>query len=61
MEECRTCELAVYCFTEESSWVFRTLEEMREKKAAMARCPLNARGKGRSEARVGKKEGGCGS
>ena len=44
MEECRKCELAVYCFTEESSWVFRTLEEMREKKAAMACCPFNVGG-----------------
>ena len=38
--DCETCELAVYCFSDESTWVFRTKEEMREKLKRIAACPV---------------------
>jgi hypothetical protein len=41
MKECRECELATYCYSESSTWVFRTKEEMQEKQAAMSACPLH--------------------
>ncbi len=40
MNECKDCELAVYCFTESTSWIFRTKEEMNEKLEEMAKCPI---------------------
>jgi|GEM_PF-750921 hypothetical protein len=40
MNNCKECELAVYCYSEPSSWMFRTMEEMREKQQKMAACPL---------------------
>ncbi len=39
MEECKTCELAVYCYSESSTWIFRTKQEMDEKQEAMEKCP----------------------
>lgn len=40
MDQCRECELAIYCFTDSSSWIFRTKQEMEEKREAIARCPI---------------------
>lgn len=40
MEQCKECELAIYCFSDSSSWVFRTKQEMGEKKDAIANCPV---------------------
>jgi hypothetical protein len=39
MSECRECELAIYCYSEASTWIFRTMEEMAEKQAAINTCP----------------------
>jgi hypothetical protein len=39
MEECKTCELAVYCYSESSTWIFRTKQEMEEKQETMEKCP----------------------
>lgn len=39
MEQCKECELAVYCYSEPNSWVFRTKQEMVEKQAAIRQCP----------------------
>ncbi|MHC1730272.1 MAG: hypothetical protein AB9866_30445 [Syntrophobacteraceae bacterium] len=41
MEQCKQCELAIYCYSDSSSWVFRTKQEMEEKTAAMAVCPVH--------------------
>lgn len=41
MKECRECDLAAYCYTESNTWVFRTKEEMTEKRAAIEACPLH--------------------
>ncbi|MGV8072963.1 MAG: hypothetical protein AB2L11_00150 [Syntrophobacteraceae bacterium] len=41
MKECKECDLAIYCFSESGTWIFRTKQEMEEKKAAMANCPLH--------------------
>ncbi len=43
MERCKECELAVYCFSDSSSWIFRTKREMEEKKDAIANCPAHGR------------------
>jgi len=40
MEQCKECELAIYCYSESSSWIFRTKQEMEEKTAAMTNCPV---------------------
>jgi hypothetical protein len=40
MNVCKECELAVYCYSEPSTWVFRTRQEMEEKQAAICNCPL---------------------
>jgi hypothetical protein len=40
VEQCKECELAVYCYSDSSSWIFRTMQEMGEKKDAIANCPL---------------------
>lgn len=40
MNNCKECELAVYCYSEPCGWMFRTMEEMREKQQKMAACPL---------------------
>lgn len=54
MERCKECELAIYCYTDSSSWIFRTKAEMEEKKAALESCPIRedlqrARSKGNSK------------
>lgn len=41
MKECQKCELATYCYSEANTWVFRTKQEMREKQAAIAACPIH--------------------
>jgi hypothetical protein len=40
MERCKECELAIYCFSDSSSWIFRTMQEMGEKKDAISNCPV---------------------
>ena len=40
MERCKECELAIYCFSDSSSWIFRTKQEMGQKKDAIANCPV---------------------
>ncbi len=40
MEQCKECLLAIYCFSDSSSWIFRTKQEMEEKKAAIDKCPV---------------------
>jgi hypothetical protein len=40
MERCKECELAIYCFSDSSSWIFRTTREMEEKKQAISDCPV---------------------
>jgi hypothetical protein len=39
MKDCKECELAIYCYSESSTWIFRTKEEMCEKQAAIEDCP----------------------
>ncbi|MFP5212609.1 MAG: hypothetical protein ACLGPL_04450 [Acidobacteriota bacterium] len=52
MEKCKACELAVYCYSESSTWIFRTKQEMEEKQAEMCRCPIHEKVEQiRSEAR----------
>jgi hypothetical protein len=41
MELCKECELAIYCFSDSSSWVFRTRREMEEKKDVIANCSIH--------------------
>ncbi|MFZ2444742.1 MAG: hypothetical protein WAW37_00150 [Syntrophobacteraceae bacterium] len=41
MEQCKDCELALYCYSDSSSWIFRTMQEMEEKKAAITSCPVH--------------------
>ncbi len=41
MERCKECELAIYCFSDSSSWVFRTKQEMEEKKDVIANCEIH--------------------
>ena len=43
-KECKSCELAVYCFSDSSTWTFRTMKEMDEKKAAISTCPIHQKG-----------------
>lgn len=43
MEECKTCELAVYCYSDSSTWIFRTKQEMDEKQESMEKCPHHAK------------------
>jgi hypothetical protein len=40
MHKCEKCELAVYCFTEPHTWVFRTKQEMEEKQAVIFGCAV---------------------
>lgn len=40
MKECRECELAIYCFSDSSTWIFRTKQEMEEKRIAIDSCPV---------------------
>lgn len=39
MEACKDCELAIYCYSESSTWIFRTKQEMEEKKNVICNCP----------------------
>ncbi|MCU0588725.1 MAG: hypothetical protein MUF52_11290 [Syntrophobacteraceae bacterium] len=39
MEECKTCELAIYCYSDSTTWIFRTKQEMEEKRETMENCP----------------------
>ncbi len=41
MEQCKECELAIYCFSDTSSWIFRTKQEMEEKTAAILNCAVH--------------------
>ncbi len=41
MNDCRSCEFAVYCYAEPSTWVFRTLDEMKRTQKEIARCPIS--------------------
>lgn len=41
MEQCKECELAIYCFSDSSSWVFRTTREIEETRDAIASCPIH--------------------
>ena len=43
MEQCKECDLAIYCYSDSSNWVFRTKQELEEKTAAIAACPLHER------------------
>jgi hypothetical protein len=38
MKECKDCELAVFCYSDPDSWMFRTKKEMREAAEKMAAC-----------------------
>jgi len=40
MEQCKECDLAIYCYSDSSTWIFRTKQEMEEKKAAISECPV---------------------
>jgi hypothetical protein len=59
MEECKGCELAVYCYSDSNTWVFRTKQEMDEKLAEIEECPVYEQvkqakaGESESEARSG--------
>jgi hypothetical protein len=41
MNDCRSCDLAVYCYSEPGTWTFRTMEELRQKQERMALCPIH--------------------
>jgi hypothetical protein len=41
MDECKVCELAIYCYSDSNTWIFRTKQEMDEKRAAMSDCPIH--------------------
>ena len=41
MERCKECELAVYCFSDSTSWIFRSTREMEEKEDRIANCPVH--------------------
>lgn len=40
MEECKNCEMAIYCYSDSSTWIFRTKQEMDEKQASMIECAI---------------------
>jgi hypothetical protein len=40
MKECRECELAIYCYSDSSTWIFRTKLEMEEKTAIIVKCSV---------------------
>ncbi len=42
MDQCKECEMAIYCYSEASTWVFRTTQEMEEKTATMTNCPIHS-------------------
>lgn len=39
-EDCSMCPLAVYCFSDPSTWVFRTMTELEEKMKQMEECSV---------------------
>ena len=41
MDQCKECELAIYCYTDSSTWIFRTKQEMEEKQETIANCPVH--------------------
>jgi hypothetical protein len=43
MNECRDCELVIYCYAEPGNWMFRTREEMTQTQARIASCPVSSR------------------
>jgi hypothetical protein len=43
MNDCRDCELAIYCFAEPGNWMFRTREEMIQIQARISSCPVSSR------------------
>jgi len=40
MEQCKECDLAIYCYSDYCSWTFRTKQEMEEKTEAIKQCPI---------------------
>lgn len=38
--KCRECPLAVYCFSDPSTWVFRTMAEIKEKTRQIEECAV---------------------
>lgn len=36
---CTQCDLAVYCFSDPNTWIFRTTAELDEKTRRMRECP----------------------
>jgi hypothetical protein len=40
--ECTECEMALYCYSEASTWIFRTTEEMAERLTAIDSCPYHS-------------------
>lgn len=38
--ECGACPLAVYCFSDPSTWVFRTVAELEEKTRKIQECAV---------------------
>ncbi|ROQ93444.1 hypothetical protein EDC27_1463 [Desulfosoma caldarium] len=38
--ECSACPLAVYCFSDPSTWVFRTMAELEEKTRKIRECAV---------------------
>lgn len=41
MEECKVCELAIYCYSDSNTWIFRTKQEMEDKREAIDNCPVH--------------------
>jgi hypothetical protein len=41
MNECRECDMAVYCYSDSSTWIFRTKQEMDEKLIIISKCPFH--------------------
>jgi len=42
-KNCKECELAIFCFTPSTDWVFRTKEEVAEKLEKIKKCPFYQR------------------
>jgi uncharacterized protein (UPF0179 family) len=52
MEQCKECELAIYCFSDSSSWVFRTTREIEETRDAITNCPVHDQVKSKRTGKV---------
>ena len=37
---CKSCPLAIFCFTDPDEWVFRTKEDMRKVLHDIRKCPI---------------------